>query len=76
MLPKVNIVAIIITKKGFKISIGWNLGKINKSNHLLDPLISTPKNGTKTRLKKLIKKRIIEIFNKYFWFKKEKNNKN
>ena len=33
------------TKKGFRNSIGWNLGKIVKSNHLLDPFISTPKNG-------------------------------
>ena len=33
-------------KKGFKNSIGWNLGKKEKSNHLLDPFTSTPKKGT------------------------------
>ena len=42
-----KIVAKIITKKGFKTSMGWNLGKKNKSIHLLDPLTSTPTNGTK-----------------------------
>ena len=39
--------AAISMKKGLTSSIGWNLGKITKSNHLFDPLISMPKNGTK-----------------------------
>ena len=59
-----RIVAKITTKKGFKTSIGWNLGKKNKSIHLFDPFTSTPIIGTKKRDKKEIKKRIIEYFNK------------
>ena len=66
---------IIIIKKGFNISIGWNLGKIPRSNHLLDPFTSTPKNGTKTKLIKVIKNKTIEILIKTFWFKKENSNK-
>ncbi len=58
-----RIVARITTKKGFKISIGWNLGKKNKSSHLFDPFTSTPIIGTKKRDKKEIKKRIIEYLN-------------
>tara|TARA_B100000941_G_scaffold233585_1_gene176139 strand:+ start:112 stop:438 length:327 start_codon:yes stop_codon:yes gene_type:complete len=55
--PKINDKNII--KKGFKNSIGWNLGKIEKSNHLLEPLTSTPKNGTNNKdIKKIIKKTI------------------
>ena len=46
-----KIVAKIIIKNGFKTSIGWNLGKKNKSIHLLDPLTSTPTNGTKNKEK-------------------------
>ena len=33
-------------KKGFRTSIGWNLGKKNRSIHLLEPLTSTPIIGT------------------------------
>ena len=58
-----RIVAKIIIKKGFKTSIGWNLGKKNKSIHLFDPFTSTPIIGTKKRDKKEIKKIIIEYFN-------------
>ena len=46
----------IIIKKGLANSIGCNLGKKNKSNHLFDPLISTPIIETKSNNKKDIKK--------------------
>ena len=49
-------------KKGFRTSIGWNLGKKNRSIHLLDPLTSIPIIGTKNKESKEIKKRIIEYF--------------
>ena len=67
-----RIVARITIKNGFKISIGWNLGKKNKSIHLFDPFTSTPIIGTKKRDKKEIKKRIIEYFNNLFVSKEEK----
>ena len=44
-----RMVANIIIKNGFSISIGWNLGKKNKSIHLFDPLTSTPIIGTKIK---------------------------
>ena len=71
-----RIVARVTTKKGFKISIGWNLGKKNKSIHLFDPFTSTPIIGTKKRDKKEIKKRIIEYFNNLFVSNEEKNKNN
>jgi len=55
-----RIVARTIIKKGFKTSIGWNLGKKNRSNHLLEPFTSIPIIGTKNKEKKDTKKRIIE----------------
>ena len=55
-----RIIARIMTKKGFKTSIGWNLGKKNKSIHLFDPLTSTPIMGTKSKVTKVIKKRKYE----------------
>ena len=55
-----KIIARSIIKKGFNISIGWNLGKKNKSIHLLDPLTSMPIIGTKNKDSNEIKKRIIE----------------
>ena len=64
LLPH-RIVAKIIIKKGFKTSIGWNLGKKNRSIHLLEPLTSTPMNGTKNKEIRDIKKRIIEYL--YSW---------
>ena len=67
-----KIIARITTKKGFKTSIGWNLGKKNKSIHLFDPFTSTPIIGTKTRDKIEIKKRIIEYFNNLFVSNDEK----
>ena len=56
-------VANIIIKNGFNISIGWNLGKKNKSIHLFDPLTSTPIIGTRNNEVNEIKKKIIEYLN-------------
>ena len=75
LLFKESKIEIIIIKNGFKISIGWNLGKKKGSNHLFDPFTSIPMKGTKNKQKKDIKKNIIEILIKVFWFKIEKNNK-
>ena len=47
-------------KKGLSTSIGWNLGKKNRSIHLLDPFTSTPIIGTKNKVNKVIKKRKYE----------------
>ena len=66
-----KIVAKIIIKNGFKTSIGWNLGKKNKSIHLLDPLTSTPMNGTKNKEISEIKKRKIEYLYNWSEFKEE-----
>ena len=67
-----KIIAKIMTKKGFKTSIGWNLGKKNKSIHLFDPFTSTPIIGTKIRDNIEIKKRINEYFNNLFVSNEEK----
>ena len=67
-----RIIARIMTKKGFKTSIGWNLGKKKKSIHLFDPFTSTPIIGTKTRDNIEIKNRIIEYFNNLFVSNEEK----
>ena len=56
-------VANIIIKNGFNISIGWNLGKKNKSIHLFDPLTSVPIIGTRNNEVNEIKKKIIEYLN-------------
>ena len=66
-----KIVAKMITKKGFRTSMGWNLGKKNKSIHLLDPLTSTPTNGTKNKEISEIKKRKIEYLYNWSEFKEE-----
>ena len=52
----VSIIDSMIIKNGLSISIGWNLGKKNISNHLLEPLISTPIIGTKIKAQNIIKK--------------------
>ena len=67
-----KIIARITIKKGFTISMGWNLGKKNKSIHLLDPLTSMPIIGTKNKESNEIKKRIIENLYSLSWFKDEK----
>ena len=66
-----KIIAKIITKNGFKTSMGWNLGKKNKSIHLFEPLTSTPMNGTKNNEIKEIKKRKIEYLYNCSRFKEE-----
>ena len=66
-----KIVAKIIIKNGFRTSMGWNLGKKNKSIHLLEPLTSTPINGTKNKEISEIKKRIIEYLYNWFEFNDE-----
>ena len=58
-------VVIIIIKKGFNNSIGWNLGKKNKSIHLFEPFTSIPIIGTKNKEIKEITKRIIEYLNNW-----------
>ena len=60
-----RIVAKIIIKNGLRTSMGWNLGKKNKSIHLLEPLTSTPTIGTKNKEISEIKKRKIEYL--YNW---------
>ena len=66
-----KIVDKIIIKNGFKTSMGWNLGKKNKSIHLLDPLTSTPTNGTKNKEISETKKRKIEYLYNWSEFKEE-----
>ena len=66
-----KIVAKIIIRNGFKTSIGWNLGKKNKSIHLLEPLTSAPINGTKNKEISEIKKRKIEYLYNWSEFKEE-----
>ena len=67
-----KMVAKIITKNGFRTSMGWNLGKKNKSIHLLEPLTSTPTNGTKNKEISEIKKRKIEYL--YNWSELKEEN--
>ena len=69
-----RIIAKIITKNGFRTSMGWNLGKKNKSIHLLEPLTSTPTNGTKNKEISEIKKRNIEYLYNWCEFKDENIN--
>ena len=57
----------IIIKKGFTNSIGWNLGKKNRSIHLLEPLTSAPMIGTSDKKNKVNMKRIKENLKIFFW---------
>ena len=63
---------------GLTNSIGWNIGKRGKSNHLFDPLISTPNTGTKARIKIEIKnkksKNFINLFFSWIEIARIKNN--
>ena len=52
----VSIIDSMIIKNGLSISIGWNLGKKNISNHLLEPFTSAPIIGTKIKVQNIIKK--------------------
>ena len=67
-----KIVLINIIKKGFTNSIGWNLGKKFRSIHLLDPLTSTPMNGTKIKNNSDNKKISKEILKSFSFFKDER----
>ena len=62
-LFNVKIVDIIIIKKGFKISMGWNLGIKGKSIHLIEPFTSIPINGTSAKNMKKIINKYLEIWN-------------
>ena len=53
-------------KNGLTISIGCNLGKKNKSNHLFEPLISTPIIGTKSNKKNDKQNKKIETLYRIF----------
>ena len=66
-----KIIAKIITKNGFRTSMGWNLGRKNKSIHLLDPLTSIPMNGTKNKEINEIKNRKIEYLYNWSEFNEE-----
>ena len=66
-----KIIAKIIIKNGLRTSMGWNLGKKNKSIHLLEPLTSTPTNGTKNKEISEIKKRKIEYLYNWSEFNEE-----
>ena len=67
-----KIVASKIIIKGLRNSIGWNLGKKNKSNQRFAVLTSTPIIGTKTKKNKETKNKKIEMLNRFFWLRDEK----
>ena len=58
-------------KKGFNISTGWNLGINGKSIQRIEPLTSTPINGTRTKKIKDTKKKNLQIKNNFFLSKAE-----
>ena len=62
--------AIIV--KGFKSSIGWNLGKNKKSNHLFEPFTSTPIIGTNIKKNKQIMNKKKENLIKFLCSNNEK----
>ena len=63
---------------GLTNSIGWNLGKREKSINLFEPLTSTPNTGTKARIKIEIKnkksKNFINLFFSWIEIARIKNN--
>ena len=59
-------------KKGLRTSIGWNLGKKNRSIHLFEPLTSIPIIGTNTNEIKETKKNTIEYRINWSFLKDEK----
>ena len=71
---KLKVDAMITIIKGFKSSIGWNLGKKSRSTHLFDPLTSTPINGTRNKAIKQIIKNTFDTKNKFFKLKYERKN--
>ena len=66
------IILIITIKKGLTNSIGCILGKIGKSIHLFEPLISTPIMGTSNNKTNDKQKNITEILNISFSGMKER----
>ena len=64
--------AIKIIANGLTSSIGWNLGKKNKSSHLLEPFTSVPIIGTKNKKNNDIKNNRIDNVKSVFLFKDEK----
>ena len=62
-----------IIVKGLTSSIGWNLGKKNRSSHLFDPLTSVPIIETKNKRNKEIKNKKIDNLKRFFLLKYEKN---
>ena len=68
----VSIIDSMIIKNGLSISIGWNLGKKNISNHLLEPLTSTPIKGTNIREIRHKANKKFEILNRLSWCNDEK----
>ena len=62
-----------IIVKGLTSSIGWNLGKKNKSSHLFDPLTSVTIIGTKNKRNKEMKNKKIDNLKRFFLLKDEKN---
>ena len=70
-----KIIDIIITKNGFSNSIGCKRTIEPMSIHLLDPLTSTPMNGTNTNNTKNIKNNTIDNLNSFSCSKIEKLNK-
>ena len=62
----------ITIKKGFKSSIGWNLGKKGISIHLFDPFTSIPKKGTRIKKNKNNIKHNLETLTKSSCFNEEK----
>ena len=55
-------------KKGFNVSIGWNLGNDPKLNHLFDPFTSIPIIGTSTNAIKAKKNNIMDSLIINSWF--------
>ena len=70
-----KIEAITIIIKGFNNSIGWNLGKKNKSSQRFPALTSVPIIGTNANKIKDIKNNKIEILKRFFWLNDEKKTK-
>ncbi len=68
-----KIVEIKIIMNGLTNSTGWKLGRKKRLIHLLDPFISVPKNGTKNKKNKDIKKKWKEILKRFSLLRDEKN---
>ena len=74
LFSELRIEAIITIIKGFKISIGWNFGKKEKSSHLVEPLTSTPIIGTKIKDIRQTKNNNFDNVYNFSTFKYERKN--